>query len=91
RPRLGLRQNYAACESLPLRSLLQCNTKHEATTACVAQTDTVIDLAGGGVQGPARGLVHEVVPISVEADDVAVIDADKKGFERLLGGRRKHS
>jgi len=40
RPRLGPRQNYAACESLPLRSLPQCNTKREARTRCVAQTDT---------------------------------------------------
>jgi hypothetical protein len=35
-------------------------------------------------------LVDEVVPISVETGDVAVIHADKKGFERLLAGRRKH-
>ncbi len=40
RPGLEPRQNYDASESLPIRSWLQCNTKREARTECVAQTDT---------------------------------------------------
>ena len=44
----------------------------------------VVDLAVGGVERSRRWLIDQVVPVSVERGDRAMIDADQKRLQRLL-------
>jgi hypothetical protein len=44
----------------------------------------VADFAIERVESAGRGLVDEVVPLSVEGHGWAMIDVDQQGFERLL-------
>ena len=48
----------------------------------------VVDRAVG-VKSATGRLVDEVMPVSVEAGDGAVVDADEKSFQRFLAGRRR--
>ena len=50
----------------------------------------VIDLAIASVESAAGRLVHEVMPVSVEAGDGAMVDANEKGLEGLLAKRWEH-
>jgi hypothetical protein len=51
---------------------------------CVQGIGLVIDLSARGIEGSPRGLVHEVVPVSIEAGHGAMVDTHEQGLQRLL-------
>lgn len=56
----------------------------------VHRVTMVVDGACAGVESSTGSLVYEVMPVSIEAGDGAMVEANDQGLERLLAKCREH-